>query len=138
MDLRYSGEDEAFRAQVRAWLDRDSIRMGETVTLNVETDARGGSEPDFSALDQNFRRLGTSSNTQLSFVNGRQSARTLWAVALEPLHEGVIGIPAFAVGSESTTPLSSAAACSSKSKLRQNRLRRARPQALLIRAPKGA
>ena len=40
--------------------------------------------------------------------------------------------------SESTMPSSSAAACSSKSKLRQNRLRRARPQALLIRAPSGA
>ena len=40
--------------------------------------------------------------------------------------------------SESTTPLSSALACSSKSKLRQNRLRSARPQARLIRAPSGA
>lgn len=92
-------------AAPRAWLDRDSIRMGETVTLNVETDARGGSEPDFSELDANFRRLGTSSNTQLNWVNGRQSARTLWAVALEPREEGVLGIPAFAVGNERTEPL---------------------------------
>jgi len=92
-------------AAPRAWLDRDSIRMGETVTLNVETDARGGSEPDFSVLDANFRRLGTSSNTQLSWVNGRQSARTLWAVALEPREEGVLGIPALAVGNERTEPL---------------------------------
>jgi hypothetical protein len=93
-------------AAPRAWLDRDSMRLGETVTLNVETDARGGSEPDFSVLDPSFRRLGTSSNTQLSFVNGRQSARTLWAVALEPRQEGVIGIPALTVGNERTAPLS--------------------------------
>lgn len=93
-------------AAPRAWLDRDSIRMGETVTLNVETDARGGSEPDFSVLDANFRRLGTSSNTQLSWVNGKQSARTLWAVALEPRTEGVIGIPALAVGNSQTEALS--------------------------------
>jgi hypothetical protein len=93
-------------AAPRAWLDRDSIRMGETVTLNVETDARGGSEPDFGVLDANFRRLGSSSNTQLSFVNGRQTAHTLWAVALEPRQEGVIGIPALQVGDEVTAPLS--------------------------------
>ena len=35
-------------------------------------------------------------------------------------------------------PLSVAAACSSKLKPRQKRLRRARPQALLMRPPKGA
>ena len=93
-------------AAPRAWLDRDSIRMGETVTLNVETDARGGSEPDFSELDANFRRLGTSSSTQLSIVNGRQSARTLWAVALEPRQEGVLAIPALIVGNETTEALS--------------------------------
>jgi hypothetical protein len=92
-------------AAPRAWLDRDSLRLGETVTLNVETDARGVGEPDFSALDADFRRLGTSSSTQLSIVNGRQSARTLWAVALEPRAEGTFTIPAFALGTESTQPL---------------------------------
>lgn len=92
-------------AAPRAWLDRDSIRLGETVTLNVETDARGGSEPDFSVLDADFRRLGTSSNTQLSWVNGKQSARTLWAVALDPRREGTITIPALNVGTEQTAAL---------------------------------
>jgi hypothetical protein len=92
-------------AASRAWLDRESIRMGETVTLNVETDARVGGEPDFSPLDATFRLMGTSSNTQLSIVNGQQSARTLWAVALEPRQEGVIGIPSLTVGSETTQAL---------------------------------
>lgn len=92
-------------AAPRAWLDRDTIRLGETVTLNVETDARGGREPDFAPLEKDFRRLGTSSSTQLSYVDGKQSARTLWAVALEPKQEGIIGIPAFEVGSERTEPL---------------------------------
>ena len=40
--------------------------------------------------------------------------------------------------SEMTMPLSVAAACSSKLKVRQKRLRRASPQARLMRAPKGA
>jgi hypothetical protein len=92
-------------AAPRAWLDRDTIRLGETVTLNLETDARGGMEPDFTPLDKDFRRLSTSTSTQLSYVNGKQSARTLWAVALEPTQEGVIGIPAFEIGRERTEPL---------------------------------
>lgn len=92
-------------AAPRAWLDRDSIRLGETVTLNVETDARGGSEPDFAPLDADFERVGTSSSTQLSWVNGKQSARTLWAVALDPRREGTIPIPALAVGADRTAPL---------------------------------
>lgn len=92
-------------AAPRAWLDRDSLSMGETVTLNVETDARDVGEPDFSVLDTDFRRLGTSNSTQLSIVNGRQMARTLWAVALEPRAEGSFTIPAFTLGAETTQPI---------------------------------
>lgn len=91
-------------AAPRAWLDRDSMRMGETVTLNVEADNRGD-EPDFSVLDQSFRRLGTSASSQISIVNGQQSAKMLWAIALEPLQEGVIGIPSLRVAGEDTAPL---------------------------------
>ncbi len=92
-------------AAVRAFLDRDSITLGETVTLNVESDGQGGVEPDLAPLASNFRLLGTSSSTQISLVNGRQSARRLWAVALEPLAVGVLGIPALEVGGERTEPL---------------------------------
>lgn len=92
-------------AAARAFLDRDSIALGETVTLNVEVDGIGTGEPDLSALAGNFRVLGSSSNTQVSLVNGQQSARTLWGVVLEPLHEGVLGIPALSVRGETTAPM---------------------------------
>lgn len=92
-------------AAARAFLDRDSIGLGETVTLNIEVDGIGSGEPDLSALGNNFRVLGSSSNTQVSLVNGQQSARTLWGVVLEPLQEGVLGIPALSVRGESTQPL---------------------------------
>ena len=88
----------------RAWLDRDEIELGETVTLNVQGDA-GGSEPDFSLLGSDFDIVGQSSQSQINFVNGQRSASTLWAVALSPKAEGVIGIPAFDVGAEKTDPL---------------------------------
>lgn len=95
----------AATAGVRAFLDRDTVTLGETVTLNVESDGQGGAEPDLSPLGASFRLLGTSSSTQISLVNGRQSARRLWAVALEPLVAGVLGIPALDVGGERTEPL---------------------------------
>ena len=41
----------------------------------------------------------------MSIVNGRQAARTLWAVALEPRAEGTFTIPAFTIGAESTQPI---------------------------------
>ncbi|MCB1560595.1 MAG: protein BatD [Xanthomonadales bacterium] len=88
----------------RAWLDRSEIELGETVTLNVEADAAGG-EPDFSVLAANFEIVGQSSQSQVNFVNGQRSARTLWAVALSPKAEGVIGIPALDVGAERTDAL---------------------------------
>jgi len=90
---------------VRAWLDRDSIQLGETVTLNVEAEGGSLAQPDFSALRQDFDMAGTQSSQQLSIVNGARTAKTLWAVALEPKHEGRITIAPIAVGTEKTQPI---------------------------------
>lgn len=93
------------QTSVRAWLDRDTARMGESVTLNVEADARLSAEPDFSALDADFNRVGTQSSQQVSMVNGQTTSKTLWAVGLEPRREGTLAIPAISVGTASTQPL---------------------------------
>lgn len=89
----------------RAFLDREEIVLGESVTLNIETDQPGGGEPDLSALGSDVRVLGSSSSTQISVVNGQQSMRTLWGVVLEPVAAGVIGIPALEVRGQRTEPL---------------------------------
>lgn len=92
-------------AAVRAWLDRSSMHMGETVTLNVESDDSTASEPDFTALLGDFNSLGTQSSRQISMTNGSTSAKTVWAVGLEPKHAGTLTIPAFTIGAESSDPL---------------------------------
>lgn len=89
----------------RAWLDRDTMQLGETVTLNVEVDAGATAEPDFSALATDFTLLGTQSSRQFSIVNGQTSAKTLWAVGLEPRRAGTLAIPALTVGGATTEPL---------------------------------
>ena len=90
---------------VRAWLDRDSMHLGETVTLNVETDEVGAAQPDFSALAKDFNVLGTQSGQQVNISNGTRSAKTLWAVGLEPKHDGAITIAPLAVGGVQTAPI---------------------------------
>lgn len=92
------------RAELRAWFDRSTVSMGETVTLNVEAD--GSSEPDFSPLEQDFRIAGRSTSTQMQIINGAMARTNLWAVALEPLREGVISIAPLRVGNDRTGPLS--------------------------------
>ncbi|MCB1571169.1 MAG: BatD family protein, partial [Xanthomonadales bacterium] len=89
----------------RAWLDRNSMQLGETVTLNVETDDSSAGEPDFSALLDDFNSLGTQSSRQISMTNGSTSAKMVWAIGLEPKHAGTLTIPAFTVGNAQTDPL---------------------------------
>lgn len=93
-------------AAPRAWLDRERIALGETVTLNIESDERGAAAPDFTQLETDFDIQGSSSSTQTSIVNGRATTKTLYAVALSPRRDGVIGIPPLRVGSANTEPLS--------------------------------
>ena len=93
------------KAGVRAWLDRDSMHLGETVTLNVEAEGNANGQPDFSALAHDFNMLGTQSSQQVSIVNGARSAKTLWAVGLEPKHEGSITIAPIAIGQAQTAPV---------------------------------
>ena len=93
-------------ADVRAWLDRSSMQLGETVTLNVEvTGDSHVTQPDFSALQQDFDLLGTQSSTSLNIVNGQSSSKLLWAVGLQPKRAGAITIPALDIAGQRTQPL---------------------------------
>jgi hypothetical protein len=96
----------AAQAQTRAWLDRDRIALGETATLNVETDQPGVDAPDYSPLLSDFALSGNSSSQQYESINGTSRSRTLYAVALQPKRDGVIGIPGLRIGNQRTQPLS--------------------------------
>jgi len=94
-------------AQVRAWLDRNTMQLGETVTLNVEvSDDASAAQPDFNVLQSDFNLLGTQSSTAMNIINGRASSKLLWAVGLEPKHAGAIGIPVLNVAGTQTQPIS--------------------------------
>jgi hypothetical protein len=91
--------------QLRSWLDRDRIALGETATLNIEIELADADAPDYSPLLGEFRLSGNTSSRSFESVNGVSRARTLFAVALQPRREGVIGIPGLLVGGQRTQPL---------------------------------
>ena len=96
----------AAQATTRAWLDRDRIALGETATLNIETDQATLDSPDYVPLRAAFDLSGNTSSRQFEMVNGSNRTRVLFAVALQPRRDGVIGIPSLRVGRERTQPLS--------------------------------
>jgi len=93
------------QAQTRAWLDRDRIALGETTTLNVETDGSGDA-PDWAPLARDFDVSGHTSRREVEITGGRRVTRSLYGVALRPRREGVLTVPALQVGGSRTAPLS--------------------------------
>lgn len=90
-------------ANTRAWLDRDRVALGETATLNIETDA--GAAPDYGPLVRDFDLSAQASRQQVQWVNGRVSSSTLHAVALRPRRDGLLRLPPLRVGGDVTAPL---------------------------------
>ncbi|MGY1408518.1 BatD family protein [Luteimonas sp. A611] len=103
--LSFAGGLTTAHAATRAWLDRDRIEVGETTTLNIETDQADARMPDFSALVPDFVLSAHSSSRGSDRVNGQLRERVLFAVALKPRREGLMTVPALRVGNESTGPL---------------------------------
>jgi hypothetical protein len=94
------------QAEIQAALDRTTIYDGDTVTLIIEAvGADQDADPDLAVLEKDFNIIGTSSSRQIQIINGRRSDKRQWRVELEPMQMGEIRIPAIAVGSASTSPL---------------------------------
>ncbi len=93
-------------AAVEVKLDRNRIVEGETVTLTFRTDdARQNLDADFSVIEKDFEILDRRSETQLSIVNGRQTAVVRLLLTIEPRRSGELVIPALNFGKSSTAPM---------------------------------
>ena len=94
-------------ANITAQLDRDHIVQGETVTLIIQTeDPQQSLEGDFTVLEPDFVLLDQRSETQMSIVNGSQSAVVRLIVTLEPRRTGALTVPPLRFGSLTSQPLS--------------------------------
>ena len=94
-------------AQVTARVDRARLVEGETLTLVLQTnDSRQTLDTDLTGLEGNFLVLDQRSETQMSIVNGQQSAVIRKMITLEPVRAGQLTIPALSVGNVVTQPIS--------------------------------
>ncbi len=89
---------------VRAFLDRTHVSLGDTVTLNIQSDGALGT-PDLAPLQNDFQLLGTSTSSSVQIINGKTTTTTQLGVALRPLHAGNLTIPSLSVGNAKTQPL---------------------------------
>jgi hypothetical protein len=96
----------ASAAPVTAKLDRSSAVVGETVTLTLQTsDTNQSLDTDLSVLQTDFDVLNRRSETQMSFVNGRQTASVRLVITLEPKHQGNLLIPALKFPDATSSPV---------------------------------
>ena len=98
---------DARAATVTAEVDRDRVVEGETITLVFQTnDPQQSLETDLGALAPAFDVIDQRSETQMSIVNGRQSANVRSMITLEPRQTGKLTIPSFSFrGGGRTAPI---------------------------------
>jgi hypothetical protein len=94
----------AHAADVHAFLDRTHVSLGDTVTLNIQSDGNLDT-PDLSSLQRDFQVLGTSRSSSMQIVNGKTTSTSQLGIALKPLHTGTLTIPSLDVGGARTRPL---------------------------------
>lgn len=80
---------------VTATVDRNTLGLGETVTLSIAVEGASG-QPDLPPLDD-FRVVGTSNGMQMQTINGATTVQAVTQYALQPVRTGELTIPAFQI-----------------------------------------
>ena len=93
----------AASAAVVASVDRPTVDLNESFTLEVSVDVLSDSEPDFSILDDDFYVGQVSKLSSTSIVNGQMTRSMTWSVSLMAKRTGEIQIPPIAVGADRST-----------------------------------
>lgn len=92
------------KQQTRALLDRDTIFIGETVLLTIETDAGvQGETPDVGQLTRDFDILDSRSSQQVEVIDNQRRERHQWLFELAPKRVGDLTIPALSIGPRLST-----------------------------------
>ncbi len=92
-------------AAVTARVDRPTVDLNESFTLEVIVDTNTDLEPDLSVLHEQFYVGQVSKLSNTSIVNGDIQRSLTWSVALMPKNTGVQYIPAIEVGAEQSNPV---------------------------------
>lgn len=92
-------------ASVTARVDRPTVDLNESFTLEVVVDSNTDLEPDLTVLHENFFVGQVSKLSNTSIFNGDIQRSLTWSVALMPKSTGVQHIPAITLGDEQSNPV---------------------------------
>ena len=95
----------AVSAAVTARVDRPTVDLNESFTLEVIVDSNTDLEPDLTVLQDGFYVGQVSKLSNTSIFNGDIRRSLTWSVALMPKNTGVQYIPAIEVGTEQSNPV---------------------------------
>ena len=89
-----------------AVVDRTNISLNETLNLRLVYEGKqSNSDPDYTALAQQFDVLSNQKSMQHSIINGTVSASTEWRLILAPKNTGQLLIPPFSFNGQKSKPL---------------------------------
>ncbi|MDQ7057455.1 MAG: BatD family protein [Ghiorsea sp.] len=92
-------------AEVSASLNQSIVPYGESVRLTVTAKGDVDGEPNVAVLRDVFDILSQSQSSNFSMINGSISRSKTWDYNLMPKQDGMIQVPAIAVGNEKTQAL---------------------------------
>ncbi len=85
--------------------DRQSVEMGDIVTLMIEADFQSKSgQIDLTALEDQFEILNQQQSNQVEIINGSYNSFTRWRVQILPKQIGKLMIPPFEVNGVKSQP----------------------------------
>jgi hypothetical protein len=102
--LLLGGVLQAQTTTLRAELDRDVVRLGETAQLTLSLDGRSNAaRPDLSVLGDELSVLNVARQVGGDLTRGEW--QTSWRITIEPAQQGVFTIPALEVDGMRSQPL---------------------------------
>ena len=92
-------------AAITARVDRPTVDLNESFTLEITVDSSTDLEPDFSILEEDFFVGQVSKLSNTSILNGEIRRSLTWTVALMPKRTGAQEIPSIMLGNEQSAPV---------------------------------
>jgi hypothetical protein len=87
-------------AKVTVITERDTVSITDSFSIVFELDTSVRGNPDFSPLEKDFDILSRSQSTNISIVNGRQTATTRWTLDVIAKRTGTLTIPEISFGQQ--------------------------------------
>lgn len=96
---------QVWAAGVQVQADRDTVQVGDDFTLTFSTDQALTVSPDLTPLSKDFQVTGTSTSTNMQYINGQMTQQTGWIVSLFANRTGTLQIPSISFGTLSSEPM---------------------------------